>query len=98
MKLYDVRIPIHETPEGEPALDDVIEKLGEMLTQYGIDHYFALPSAAEIKADPKPLVYQLFYQSEQNIELTLAVSLWLKLYLNKDKQRILEAIVKSFGK
>jgi len=98
MKLYDVRLPIHETPEDEPTIHETIEKLDEMLTQYGIDHYFALPSEAEIEADPKPLVYQLFYQSEQDVELTLVVSLWCKLYLNKDKQHILEAIVKRFGK
>ena len=98
MKLYDVRIPIHETPEGEPAIDTIIESLGEMLTQYRIDHCFALPTGGEIGTDQKPLRYYLFYQSEQNVELTLVVSLWARLYLNKDKQHILETIVKSFGK
>ncbi len=97
MKVYDVRIPIHETPEGEPPVDETIGKLDEMLTQYGIDHCFTLPSSEEIEADPKPLSYHLYYQSEQNVEVTLVVSLYIKLYLNEDKQKILEAIVKSFG-
>lgn len=98
MKLYDTRIPVHETPKGEPAMDTVIEKLDEMLTQYGVDHCFALATDAEMDADPKPLLYHLFYQAEQNVELTLVIGLWLKLYLNRDNQRIIESIMKSLSK
>ncbi len=95
MKLYDISIPVHETTEGEPSINDSIEKLDEMLTQYGIDHCFALPTYQAMNLDPKPLVYNLYYRSEQNTELTLVISLWLKIYLNRETNRILEAIEKS---
>jgi len=98
MKLYDVRVPIHETPDGCPAIDETIEKLDEMLTQYGIDHYFALPTNAEMEADEKPLIYYLFYCLEKDVEVTLIISLYLRMYLNKNKENILEGITKSLGR
>lgn len=101
MKLYDTRIPIHETAEGIPSIHDLIEKLGEMLDQYNISYFFALPTGEEQekvkKEKGKDLCYYLFYQSEQNHEMTLVVSLFGCLYLKKSKQKTLEAIVKSFG-
>ena len=42
MELYNVLIPIHETPEGQPSIDETIDKLDEMLTQYGVAHFFTL--------------------------------------------------------
>lgn len=96
MKIFDTRIPIHETPDGEPSINETIENLDEMLTRYGIEHCFTLPTGKEIEADEKTLVYYLFYLSEQNVEMTLVVSLFMRMYLKKDKQNILESIMKSF--
>ena len=49
-------------------------------------------------ADPKDLKYFLYYRSEKNVELSLIVSLYTRMYLGKDKQTILESLVKSFGR
>jgi len=97
MKLFDTRIPIHETTEGLPSIHDLIEKLGEMLDQYNIEYFVALPTAEDQEKD-KALCYHLHYLSEQNTELTLVVSLFSTLYLKKSNQALLEAIVKSFGR
>lgn len=97
MKIYDVCIPVHETEEGIPPICELIEKLGEMLDQYNIGYSIVLPHAAAVEKDEK-LCYWLYYQSEQNTELTLVVSLFGSLYLKKPKQKILETIVKSFGR
>ncbi len=77
-------------------MHDLIEKLAEMLDQYRVSYYVALPSAEDQEKD-KNLLYKLYYLSEQNTELTLIVALFTRLYLKRDKQKILEAIVKSFG-
>lgn len=101
MKVYDTRIPIHETADNLPSIHDLIDKLGEMLDQYNISYSLALPTGEEQektkKENGKDLCYYLFYQSEQNHEMTLVVSLFGCLYLKKSKQKTLEAIVKSFG-
>jgi hypothetical protein len=97
MKVYDTRVPIHETADSLPSIHDLIEKLGEMLGQYNISYCFSLPSAQEQEQD-KNLCYWLHSLSEQNTELTLVVSLFCRLYLKKDTQKILESIVKSFGR
>jgi hypothetical protein len=94
MQLYDVKMPIHELSE----FDQPIEKLDEMLNQYGIRHCFALPSNEEIENDPKPLICNMYYLAEQNLEVTLIVGLFIKLYGKKDAQEIRTAIVKSFSK
>jgi hypothetical protein len=99
--IYDTKVPVHETPEGEAGIDCFLDKLDEMLTQYGVAHCFILPTNEEIEKkeeDGKQLVYWLCYESSQNTELTLIISLWLKLYRNKDTQEILKSIVKSLGK
>lgn len=101
MKLYDSRIPIHETAENLPSIHDLIEKLGEMLDRYNISYCLALPTGEEQekakKENGKDLCYYLFYQSEQNHEMTLVVSLFACLYLKSSEQKTLESIVKSFG-
>lgn len=91
MNLYDVKMPIHEMTD----FSQPVEKLDEMLNQYGIAHCFTLPSIDEIENDPKPLICNMYYLAEQNLELTLVVGLFIKLYSNKDNQEILNAIVKS---
>ena len=95
LKIYDTRLPIHSSDK-----NDSLDKLDEMLTQYGVDHYFAIPTSHEIdeaEANGKPIDCFLFYRSEQNVELTLIVSLYTRLFRDTDKQRILEGIVKSLS-
>lgn len=96
MKIYDTRIPIHETPEGVASIHSIVEKLSDMLDEYGVDHCVTLPGPKDMEADDK-LTYCLFYQSEQNTELTLVIALWARIYRKKTQQQILESIVKSFG-
>lgn len=94
-KVYDTRIAIHAD-----AKNDTLDKLDEMLNQYGVDHCFTLPSNHEIdeaEANGKPIELSLFYCSEQNVELTLIVNLYARLYRRRDRQEIVESIVKSFG-
>ena len=98
MMVFDMRVPIHETQEGAPAMDSLIKRLDEMLYQYGIKHCFALASHEDMAKDDKPLLYWLYYDMEQNTELTLVVALFVKLHLKKDETddpSILAAIVKS---
>ena len=97
MKLYDTRIPIHETEEGQRSIDEHIETLDSMLNQYNIGHFFSLPTEPELEKDEK-LCYWLHYQDFQNTEITLVLALFVRIYLEKPKQKILESIVKSFGR
>lgn len=94
MQLYDVKVPIHEMKD----FSQRIEKLDEMLNQYGIRHCFTLPSNEEIENDPKPLICNMYHLAEQTLELTLVLGLFLKLYGNKDDQEIKLVILKVFSK
>lgn len=96
MKLFNVRIPIHETADDLLSIHDLIGILSAMLDQHKVTHFVSLASKDEQEKD-KNLRYQLHYLSEQNTELTLIVALFMSLYLKRDKQKILESIVKSFG-
>ncbi len=89
-----MEVPIHETAEWLPSMHDLIEKLTEMLEQYQVSYCVALPSAEKRQKS----IYKLYYLSEQDTELTLIVFLFTCLYPNRNKQEILEKIVKSFGR
>ena len=99
MTMFDRRIPIHETEDGKPGIDTVIETLDEMLTQYGVNHFFAYATDHEQKATKetsgKDLCYWLYYDSVQNTETSLIIGLFMKTKLDKDDSKIVECVTTS---
>lgn len=98
MTIFDTMIPIHETPKGEPSIDETLDKLDEMLTRYGVQHSFSLAKAEEANDAKRPTLYYLYYNAEQNTEMTLIVTLFSKLYLNVEDKKILLSVVSSLSK
>jgi len=99
MTVFDRRIPIHETDEGQPPIGAFLETLDTMLTQYNVAHSFAYAGDHEqqavIEASGKSLCYWLYYDSEQNTEISLIIGLFMKVRLHKEDSKIAECVCKA---
>lgn len=99
MTVYDMKVPIHETTDDLPSMHGLIEQLDYMLNQYSVKHCFAFATGDEQERveeeSGKELLYWLYYDAEQNTELTLIIGLFLKMHIKKDDADILASIVKS---
>jgi len=102
MTIFDAKVPVHETSEGIESMNSLVHQLAFMLCQFNVKHSFALATDKEmdeVEAQTgKKLLYWLFYEQEQNTELTLAIALFSKVFLKKDDSKILACIVKSMTK
>lgn len=88
--IADTYHTIKETEEC-PATDEMIDKLDEMLNEYGVRHYFSLPTADEDGYAKDGEVLNVFYDaSEDDLTWHLVYALWLKAvrgYKDDDKIR-----------
>lgn len=85
LKVYDMSTKFH----GETA--ENIEKLDEMLTQYGVDHAFMLPTPQDIEEDEE-IEGRVLYTEDDEITFDLVVMLFCKTVLNKSDDEIKEAM------
>ena len=102
MIIFDAKVPVHETPEYIESMNSLIHQLDNLLCQFGVKHCLALATDKEMKEDEaqtgKELLYWLYYETEQNTELTLTIALFSKTFLKKNDAEILASIVKSMSK
>lgn len=94
MKNLFIADTYHTIKETEDCLvtEEMIDKLDDMLTEYGVQHYFSLPTAADEDGYAKDGdVLNVFYDaSEDDLTWHLVYALWLKTvrgYKNDDKIR-----------
>ena len=76
----------------EEAVKDpepMIEKLDEMLTANGVQHFFSLPIEA---LDDDEYILDLFYDSKDRITVDLVYMLWAKTERAIADEKILEAM------
>lgn len=81
MKVFDMKTRMREQTASKA------EKLDEMLTQYGVDHFFAYPTAEDFEADEN-IELVVYYDSEQEMLYELVVALFCKIELNKSDEAI----------
>lgn len=70
---------------------EMIEKLDEMLTTYGVQHFFSLPNNETEDAE---YIFDLFYDSEDRITVDLVYLLWAKTVRKVSSEKIVEAMQK----
>lgn len=83
--------------EGHVVTEEMIAALDRMLTEYGVEHYFALPcDADEDGYAPADHVYDVFYDGDKD-ELTfdLVFVLWSRVYRGYDDALIKRGLQKT---
>lgn len=88
MKVFDMKQRMREESAGKA------EKLDEMLTQYGVDHFFALPSEDDWEVD-ETVELVVYYDSEQEMLYDLVVALFCKIELNRSDEVIKKLLKKA---
>ena len=98
MFIADQMKPIKETEEF-PVKDEMIEKLDQMLTEYGVQHFFTLPSEQDEEGFVKDgYVLDLFYDSDDYMTFTLVYALWLKTIRKVEDEMIWNGFKKIVNK
>ena len=81
--------------EKHPIKEGMIEKLDEMLTANGIQHFFTLPiDATDGIANNDDDCLNLFYDSKDETVFFLTYALWTKMYRGTDDKTIKKAMQK----
>jgi hypothetical protein len=84
--VFDTYLVLHNK-EGVRNIDEVLDKLDEMLDTYGIEHSFTLPHGACLEKHPTA-VMALNYKGEDNMALSLVYALFSKIYRGADDYRL----------
>lgn len=71
--------------------EDMIEKLDEMLTTYGAQHFF---SEVNEESEDVEYILDLFYDSKDRITVDLVYLLWAKTVRKVSSEKIAEAMRK----
>ena len=85
MKLYDCRVKIHEKTA------DHMEELDAMLTDYGVDHAFILPTTAEMEDDERLSAY-VCYMEEDGVTFNLVSLLFAKTVVGMKDEKIISVM------
>ena len=94
MFIADVTKTIKST-ENHPIEDGMIEKLDEMLTQYGVQHFFSLPiDSTDGIANNDEDCLNIFYASEDSMTFNLVYMLWVKTTRHCTDEMIVNAMRK----
>ena len=87
MILYDCRAKIHEKNAGH------MEELDAMLTDYGVDHAFILPTYAEQEDDEHLSAYVCYMEGDE-VTFNLIVLLFAKTVLRVGDEEIVSSMRK----
>lgn len=94
------RIQVIKEYEGNPIESGMIEKLDEMLTANGIEHFFSLPTGDEngcaLKDDE--VLYCYYDASKDEVAFLCTYILWTKQTRNFTDERIKESMKKYLEK
>lgn len=94
MYIADVTKTIRST-ENHPIEDGMIEKLDEMLTEYGVQHFFTLPiDSTDGIANNDDDYLNVFYDSKDEMTFDLVYMLWMKSVRNASDEMIKKAMSK----
>lgn len=81
--------------ENHPIKEGMIEKLDEMLTEYGVQHFFTLPiDATDGIANNDDDYLNVFYDSKDEMTFNLVYMLWVKTIRNATDEMIETAMKK----
>lgn len=94
MFIADETTTIKDT-ENHPIKEGMIEKLDEMLTEYGVQHFFTLPiDATDGIANNDDDYLNVFYDSKDKMTFNLVYMLWVKTVRNATDEMIETAMKK----
>lgn len=79
--------------EGYEIKTGMIEKLDEMLTAYGVEHFFSLPDGdgSGVAVDQDEVVY-VYYEEKDRMTFALVYMLWAKTVRGADDDKIKKAM------
>ena len=89
------RIQVIKQREGEAEItNEMIEKLDQMLTEYGVQHFFSLPKGDNegIALDDDEILYIYYDRAQDEMTFNLVYMLWAKTVRNVSDERILKWI------
>lgn len=94
MTIFDVCTNIKDT-EAHPMTEAMLDKLDEMLTQNGVEHFFTLPVEATdgIATNPDDYV-TVFYTEAKRMTFNLVYMTWAKVVRNVSDEDILKGMAK----
>lgn len=95
MFIADMFYRIHDT-EKYPLKDGMVETLDKMLTDNGIQHFFALPTNEMIDAD-ETVSLICTYDSDDDMAFFLTYALWCKTVRKCDDELINKAMMKKMA-
>lgn len=89
------RTKVIKDTDNYPINEGMIEKLDEMLTENGIQHFFTLPiDATDGIANNDEDCLNVFYDSKDEMAFFLTYALWIKTYRGADDEMIKKAMQK----
>lgn len=98
VKIFDRYINIKNREEFEDCTEEMLEKLDQMLNEYGIAHAFTLAGADEIEAinskDGLEYCVTLMYEEEDELTCELVFTLWARYYRKAPDTTIKKAMYK----
>lgn len=84
----------------ESVSNEMIEKLDEMLTEYGVQHFFTLPEGDEngIAINDDEIVYLYYDADKDEMTFGLVYMLWAKTVRKVSDERLAKAMKKFADK
>lgn len=96
MFIADRKVVIREKNVG--ITYSMLEKLDEMLTQYGLDHFLALPQNDPDGNPVEDAVVEVYYSCYDEVTVEIVIMLWAKITGARSDESIMSGVVKSWGK
>ena len=96
MFVANMKCVIKDTKE-HPIVDGMVETLDEMLTTYGVTHFFSECSKEDLEKDEDAYL-TVFYDEAQNTVFDLVYMLWMKTTRNCADELIHKAMVRIVTK
>lgn len=95
LKIFDRYINIKNREGIEDCTMELVEKLDQMLTEYGVAHAFSLASKEEIDTindTADEYCVTLMYEEEDEITLGIVYTLWARVYRKASDEKVRKAM------
>lgn len=91
LKIFDRYVNIKNRDDLEDCTMELVEKLDQMLTEYGVEHAFSLASKEEIDTINDTVAeycVTLLYEEKDEMTFSLVYTLWARVYRKAPDEKI----------
>lgn len=91
LKIFDRYVNIKNRDDLEDCTMELVEKLDQMLTEYGVEHAFSLASKEEIDTindTGAEYCVTLMYEEKDEMTFSLVYTLWARVYRKAPDEKI----------